>query len=209
MMKPGAAPASGAVVRWAAQYDLLVWFLTLGRERQFREKLLRPALLRAGEAVLDVGCGTGTLALAAKRAVGPAGAVHGIDPSAEMIARARAKAAKAGAGITFETGVAESLPFEEGRFDVVTSTVMLHHLRRATREAAVAEMRRVLKPGGRLLVVDFAGARNGKGPLIHFHRQGHVEPGALERLVTGAGMRIAESGPVGMWRLWYVLGARD
>ena len=142
---PHSSPATTpGVVHWAARYDLLIWLLTLGRERSFREKLLEPARLQPGETVLDVGCGTGTLAIVAKRHVGPTGSVHGIDPSPEMIARARKKSRKARADVRFETGVAEALPFGDERFDVVLSTVMLHHLRRATREQAVREMRRVL-----------------------------------------------------------------
>jgi hypothetical protein len=67
-------------------------------------------------------------------------------------------------------------------------------------------MRRVLKPRGRLLVVDFAGASpNGKGPLVHFHRHGHVEPRALVDLVSGAGLHVVESGGLGMWALHFVL----
>jgi ubiquinone/menaquinone biosynthesis C-methylase UbiE len=196
------------VVRWAARYDLLIWFLTLGRERRFREKLLVPARLRPGESVLDVGCGTGSLAIAAKRQVGASGSVQGIDPSPEMIARARHKAQKAKLDISFSNGSAESLVFSDGQFDVVLSTVMLHHLRKDARGVAVAEMKRVLKPGGRLLVVDFGGARNGKGPLMHFHRHGHVDPKALVELVSASGLKVAEEGPMGMWSLTYVLGER-
>jgi ubiquinone/menaquinone biosynthesis C-methylase UbiE len=205
-MNPSGVNSNRAVVRWAARYDLLIWFLTLGRERRFREKLLVPARLKAGESVLDVGCGTGSLAIAAKRQVGASGPVQGIDPSPEMIARARHKAEKAKLDISFSHGSAESLVFSDGQFDVVLSTVMLHHLRRDARAVAVAEMKRVLKPGGRLLVVDFGGARNGKGPLMHFHRHGHVAPEALAELVSGAGLRVVETGPVGMWSLTYVLG---
>jgi ubiquinone/menaquinone biosynthesis C-methylase UbiE len=207
--KPNAAlDTTGAVVHWAARYDLLVWLLTLGRERSFRERLLEPAHLQPGESVLDVGCGTGTLAIAAKRRVGSAGSVYGIDASPAMIARATKKAKKAGAGVTFESGLAESLPFPDGRFDVVLSTVMLHHLPRTAREQGVREMGRVLKPGGRLLAVDFAGASpKGKGPLVHFHRHGHVQPRALVDLVSGTGLHVVESGALGMWDLHFVLAA--
>ena len=197
---------TGMVVHWAARYDLLVWLLTLGRERAFRERLLEPARLDPGESVLDVGCGTGSLALAAKRRVGPSGSVHGIDASPEMIARARYKARKANAEVVFENAVAEALPFPDARFDVVLSTVMLHHLRRDARQQAVREMKRVLKQGGRLLAVDFAGAsQNGKGPLAHFHRHGHVRPQDLVDLVSDTGLRIVESGPLGIWSLHFVL----
>ena len=197
---------AGLVVHWAARYDLLIWLVTLGRERSFRERLLEPARLQAGESVLDVGCGTGTLAIAAKRRVGSTGSVYGIDASPAMIARAINKAKKAGAEVVFENGLAESLPFPDGRFDVVLSTVMLHHLPLKTRERGVREMRRVLKPGGRLLAIDFAGAsRNGRGPLAHFHRHGHLEPRALVDLVSGTGLHVVESGALGMWDLHFVL----
>lgn len=196
----------GLVVHWAARYDLLIWLLTLGRERRFRERLMEPAHLSAGESVLDVGCGTGTLAIAAKKRVGANGQVHGIDASPEMIARARTKARKARADVVFDTAVAESLPFADGRFDVVLCTVMLHHLPRAVRELGVREMHRVLKPGGRLLAVDFTGASsNGKAPRGHFHRHGHVTPEALVALVSGSGLHVVDTGPVGMWNLQFVL----
>ena len=201
---------TGMVVHWAGRYDLLIWLLTLGRERSFRERLLEPARLQPGESVLDVGCGTGTLAIAAKRRVGASGSVHGVDASPEMIARAKHKAGKAKADVTFDVGVAEALPFPEARFDVVTSTVMLHHLRRTARQQGVSEMKRVLKPGGRLLAVDFTGAsQNGRGPLAHFHRHGHVRPQDLVDLVSDSGLRVVESGPLGMWALHFVLAKRD
>jgi ubiquinone/menaquinone biosynthesis C-methylase UbiE len=204
--RASSAPGTkGLVLHWAGRYDLFVWLMTLGRERRFREKLLEPARLNAGEAVLDVGCGTGSLAIAAKRRVGPTGSVHGLDASPEMIARAQYKARKAGLDVTFANGVAESLPFPDARFDVVLNTVMLHHLGAKARPIAMAEMRRVLRPGGRLLTVDFAGSRNGHGPLMHFHRHGHVDPQALVDLVSGAGLRVTEHGPLGMWKLSYVL----
>jgi len=204
-----AAPTSaGLVVHWAARYDLLIALLTLGRERRFRERLIEPARLEPGESVLDIGCGTGTLAIVAKRRVGPSGVVHGIDASPEMIARAQRKATRAGLDVAFEIAPAQSLPFPDSRFDVVLSTVMLHHLPRTGRVDAVREARRVLKPGGRLLAVDFV-RRSGKGLLAHFHRHGRVDPRDLVALVTEAGLTVVESGPVGRWDLQYVVARRD
>jgi len=196
------------VVRWAKRYDLLIALLTLGREGALRERMLDLGKVAFGESLLDVGCGTGTLAIAAKRRVG-AGSVRGIDASPEMIARARAKASRANVDVAFDVASAEALPFSDRQFDVVTSTVMLHHLRRAAREACVREIRRVLKSGGRLLVVDFGvkGAEH-RGPLAHFHKHGRVKLDDLVSLVADAGLDVVDSGHTGVGSLLFVIGTR-
>src|SRR5258706_14642731 len=142
MPDPNHAPSTrGAVLHWARRYDLMVWLLTLGREPVFRDRVIGLARLRAGEAVLDVGCGTGTLAIAAKRLVGPTGTVRGIDASPEVIARARKKAKKASVEIEFTHAVAEALPFPEAQLDVVLTSMVIHHLPRDMREQCFREMR--------------------------------------------------------------------
>ena len=199
----------GAVLHSAARYDLLLWLAMLGRERAFREKVLRLARLQPGEAVLDVGCGTGTLAIAAKRHVGPTGTVHGIDASPEMLARAETKARKAGVEVVLRNAMAQALPFPDAQFDAVLTTVMLHHLPRKARAQCAAEMRRVLKPGGRVLAVEFGlAAREQKGFLAHFHRHGHVNLSDIIGLLSEAGLNIVESGSVGIRDLQFVL-AKD
>lgn len=194
-------------MHWAAPYDLLIWLVTLGRERRFRQRLLQPAQLKSGESVLDVGCGSGSLAIVAKRHVGAKGSVYGIDASEAMIRRARRRAKKAGADVTFDSALAQSLPFPDARFDVVLSTVMLHHLPRKIREESVREMRRVLKPGGRLLAVEFGGAApHGRGPIAHLHRRGHITPRELVELVSEAGLTVVGKGALGIWDLQFVIG---
>jgi len=202
-----ARPVSiGAVLHSAARYDLLLWLAMLGREAAFRERVLRLARLRPGEAVLDVGCGTGTLAIAAKRHVGPTGTVHGIDASPEMIARAEKKARKADVEVVLRNAMAQALPFPDAQFDVVLTTVMLHHLPRTARAQCAAEMRRVLKPGGRVLAVEFGlAAREQKGFLAHFHRHGHVKLSDIIDLLSEAGLNCVESGAVGIRDLQFVL----
>jgi ubiquinone/menaquinone biosynthesis C-methylase UbiE len=204
---PDAAPPTlGRVLHWAAGYDLLVWLLTHRSDRVFREQLIGLAHLAAGESVLDIGCGTGTLAIVAKGQVGAAGKVFGIDASPAMIARANSKAGKAGIDVTFKTAVAEALPFPEAQFDVVVSTLMLHHLPRKVRQQCAREIRRVLKPEGRVLVVDFAHASK-SGFLAHFHRHGHVDPPDVVAVLEEAELRCVESGPVGISSLHFVLAA--
>ena len=202
----GTAPVPpGLVLHAAARYDLLVWLLTLGRERIFRDKILDLARLEPGDVVLDVGCGTGSLAIRAKRWVGPAGAVFGIDPSPEMLARAGKKARKAGIEISLSQAPAQALPFPDGQFDAVLTTLVLHHLPRRAREQCSREMARVLKPGGRLLAVDFATpAKEQRRLLGHLHRHGHVKPAEIVALLEGAGLDVIERGPVGYRGLQFV-----
>src|SRR5262245_8787652 len=197
---------TGRVLHWAARYDWLVWLFTHGQDRAFREKLAGLAHLASGESVLDVGCGTGSLVIAAKRRVG-AGTVAGIDASPDMVARARSKATRAGLDVRFENAVAEALPFADATFDVVLSTLMLHHLPRAARQQCVREIRRVVKPLGRVLIVDFGQPQDSKGFLAHFHRHGHVDPREISSMIEDAGLRSNESGPVGISSLQYVLAA--
>jgi ubiquinone/menaquinone biosynthesis C-methylase UbiE len=196
----------GLVMHAAALYDVVVWLLTLGREPAFREKLLQFARLQPGETVLDVGCGTGSLAIAAKRQVGAIGRVYGIDASPEMIARAAKKARKIGVEIAFKNSPAQKLPFPNAQFDAVLSTMMLHHLPRKGREDCAREISRVLKPGGRVLAVDFGvpGREHG-GFLAHFHRHGHVALTDMVGFFSDAGLKIVESGPVEWRNLQFVL----
>ena len=194
----------GVVLHWAARYDLLAWLLTHGRERQLREAILRLATLKTGDDVLDIGCGTGTLAIAATRHVGPTGAVTGVDASPAMIARATRKARKAQARATFEVAVVENLPFPDRRFDVVFSTLMLHHLPRKTREQCAREIKRVLKVDGRVVAVDFGRAKR-RGLLAHFHRHGHLEVTDIVNLFVAAGLRPTRTGPLAMNDLNFVV----
>lgn len=198
---------SGIVLHSPVLYDFTVWLAFLGKERGFRDKVLQLARLRKGESVLDVGCGTGTLAIAAKLIAGPDAAVYGVDASPEMLIKARQKARKAGAQVVFRSGLAEALPFSDAQFNVVLSTVMLHHLPQKARLQFVTEIRRVLKPAGRVLIVDFEGFSDQKRTLLsHFHRpHGHVRAQDIVGLLDGAGLKTIESGPVGIRDLQFVL----
>jgi ubiquinone/menaquinone biosynthesis C-methylase UbiE len=148
------AQTEGRLIRWATHYDLAVNITTLGQARRLRKITVNQALVNPGDSVLDVGCGTGEVTLLAKSRA-KAGSVYGIDPAPEMIAVARKKAARKRLKIDFRVGVIEALPFSDSSMDVVTSSLMMHHLPENLKVRGLAEIYRILKPGGRLLIADF------------------------------------------------------
>jgi demethylmenaquinone methyltransferase/2-methoxy-6-polyprenyl-1,4-benzoquinol methylase/phosphoethanolamine N-methyltransferase len=163
---------SGRVLHGARWYDLFGRVISFGRDKAIREKLIELAAPVPGEKMLDVGCGTGALALALKSSVGT-GEVHGIDASPEMIEVAREKAAKMGSGIDFQVALIEAIPFPDATFDLAISSLVLHHLPDDLKRTGLDEIRRVLKPGGRFMAMDYAAHSHsplGPGrPLGHLH----------------------------------------
>ncbi len=153
----------GLTIDWARLYDLLTRALLMRRQGKYVKSILALAQIQPGESVLDVGCGTGTLAIAARLNAPEDSVIHGLDASPAMIERARQKAAQADANVDFQPGLAEALPFADATFDLVMSSMVMHHLPGDLKARAFAEMYRVLKPGGRLLVVDFEPPAN---PLV-------------------------------------------
>lgn len=194
-----AAETRGMLINWAARYDLLVSLLTLGQERRFRQMTVDLARLQPGESALEVGCGTGSLAMAAKQRVGAQGRVCGIDPSAQMIARAKHKAARRGLTVEYQVGVIERLLFADHTFDVVLSSLMMHHLPDDLKRQGLEEIRRVLKPGGRLLVLD---ATHPSGP---WQSDLHAQPA----LMRAAGFAHVESGKTRIPALGFALARLD
>lgn len=197
---------AGLVIHDASRYDFIVWLFTLGNERRLRERMLGPARLKPGESVIDLGCGTGSLAMLAKERVGAHGSVMGVDASEAMIARARRKAAHTGADISFGIGVAQAIPVADDAADVVLSTLMLHHVPRRSRGQMLREIKRALKPDGRVLIVDFARRqRDVKTFWDKLHRHGSTKPEELTELLQHEGFAILDAGPVGYRDLYFVL----
>jgi ubiquinone/menaquinone biosynthesis C-methylase UbiE len=114
------------------------------------------AQVKPGDSVLEIGCGTGTLTIAAKCQAGPSGKVFGIDVIPGMIEISQRKATQANEDITFQLGSIDDIPFSENQFDIVMCSFMIFHMSERVRQKGIAEIYRVLKPQGRLLVLDLA-----------------------------------------------------
>jgi ubiquinone/menaquinone biosynthesis C-methylase UbiE len=174
--KASAKETKGLVLNGGWRYDLTGWFHDTfsfrGKFRELRQRTATLARMQPGEQVLDVGCGTGTLAMEVARRVGRAGRVAGVDPGTEQIARARRSAARRNLPIDFQIGVIERLAFPDQTFDVVLSTLMMHHLPASLKRQGLAEIARVLKPGGRLVIADFKRKQERTGQAARFHAGG-------------------------------------
>jgi ubiquinone/menaquinone biosynthesis C-methylase UbiE len=195
----------GNVIHWAGPYDAVTNHLLQPSQKSIGVL----SQIKVGDRVLDVGCGSGRLTLAAQGWVGENGEAFGIDPSPEMIEVARQNAKRAGSKAKFERGLAESLPFPDGSFDVVLNRLMLHHLPEDLKQRGLAEMRRVLKPGGICLVVDFEPPKSGLLRLIvenHMTPMAHVDVRNYVPLLAAAGFSEIVTGPTGSKLLSYVRG---
>ncbi len=162
-------PGSGAMFdRIAGRYDLLNRIISLGLDQRWRRRAAVAAAI-AGDRVLDLATGTGDLALEIARRR-PTAAVVGLDPSQRMLAEAETKAATAGlAGrVSLESGRAEALPFDDDAFDAATIAWGIRNV--ADRAAALREMARVVRPGGRVVVLEGSEPRSGlMAPLARFY----------------------------------------
>jgi ubiquinone/menaquinone biosynthesis C-methylase UbiE len=146
---------TGATIHKASQYDIHSSLMGLGVNHSNSRMIIEMAMIKQGDKVLDVGCGSGSLTLTAKSYVGESGHVYGIDAAPEMIEVARNKAEHRGLEAFFEVGLIEKLPYSEAKFDVVISRLVMHHLPEVLKQKAFTEIYRVLKPGGRFFITDF------------------------------------------------------
>jgi ubiquinone/menaquinone biosynthesis C-methylase UbiE len=195
---------SGGHIAHPRRYEIAAAIGFMGRRRRVFDDLVALSGARLGDRVLDVGCGTGYLSRRAAHAVGPTGRVVGVDPSEPVIAYARSVSP---AHCDFHVAGGEAVPEPGGSFDVVVSSLAIHHIPPPVRPTVMREMRRVLRPGGRLLVADFRPPRNRVVRqvvgLLGGHAMQHNPVEELTGLVADAGFEITGSGDRSHW-LHYV-----
>ena len=166
--------------RLATVYDWIVPLagLVMGGARQVREDAVARLAPAPGHRVLDLGCGTGAVARLIAARLGPNGTVIGVDGSPAMLKVAGRRCSDP--RIHFRHANARELPLEDQSVDCAVATLVLHELDDDTRPVAVAEVYRVLRPGGRFLVVDFASPESGLVARLRYHLLMHGSP-AVER----------------------------
>jgi ubiquinone/menaquinone biosynthesis C-methylase UbiE len=208
LFHPSSKPTGhGITIGTPRLYELSAPVFFFGTRRRSYRSLMAAAGVKAGDRVLDVGCGPGYFVRMLAEAVGPTGSAVGIDAAPEMIDYARRKARRL-PNCRFESGSAEALPFPDCSFDVVLSSLMLHHLPDELRLQATAEMKRVLRPGGTVLLADFTIPERGAWHVVAAitgHATGQMirRVSPLEPLVSAPGFSEPVSGEAPPW-LHYV-----
>jgi ubiquinone/menaquinone biosynthesis C-methylase UbiE len=165
--------------------------------RPIHQEMITLAGLRAGHRVLDVGCGTGNLLRSTGKRYRTVELV-GLDPDPNALARAARKTRRAGLALQLDRGFAQELPYPDGSFDRVFSSLMLHHLDSGSKDALLAEVRRVLRPDGILVLAD-ATLEHGHGRRGKMQEQLRDNVGdAVSRRITAAGFTVEPTRTMGL-----------
>ena len=154
---------------WVRHYDKIVGLITMGRTEKMHQGTIALANLQPGDAVLDVGCGTGKLVLKAEKVVGHAGTAVGLDVEPAMVAQAKNNAAKTHSHATFGVASIDNIPYPDNSFDVVVSSLVYHHLSPQQKQDGFQEVMRVLKSNGRFLVADLNSSRRSVATSLPGH----------------------------------------
>lgn len=144
------------------------WAALFGMGPGFYRRGLGDLTLESGARALDLGCGPGALSLALAERAAPDASIVGLDLSEDQLACARSQADNAPCPVEFRRGSMDELPYPDGHFDLVMTSMALHETPPAVRRATVAEAARVLRPGGRFLLVDWSRPRLGLWGVVWF-----------------------------------------
>lgn len=175
-------------------YDpILCWLM---REELIKRRLIQEASIRPGQRVLDLGCGTGTLAIMVKQAI-PEAEVTGLDGDPKVLEIARLKAAKAGVDLNLDHGMAYQLPYPDGSFDRVLSSFVFHHLESDDKRQTMREVYRVLRPEGEFYLLDLGKPHTVYGRVLSLwdvllERAGDNVKGLLPVMMRAAGFELVE-----------------
>ncbi|MCT7376632.1 class I SAM-dependent methyltransferase [Chelativorans salis] len=202
-------PGANRGINFPRLYDLLILLMTRGRDPAYRADLLDLAEVVPGQHVLDVGCGTGTQAIATYPHVQPGGSVTGVDISAKMLAVARRKARRAALDIAFHHADAACLPFDDEQFDTVTITTVIHMVPPSRRRLCLSEAWRVLRRSGRLLLIDYAGDPGERKGLVSKHGpHGRFDLYDLRGPLSEVGFEEITGGPIKWLELHFLRGTK-
>ncbi|MEU4225621.1 class I SAM-dependent methyltransferase [Nonomuraea sp. NPDC026600] len=195
---------AGGIIDRPRAYEVFGSIAFLGGRRAAFTRVAAAARPRAGDRVLDVGCGTGYLSRILAPVVMPGGHVTGLDPSTAMIEYATRHAP---ANCAYVVGEGQDMPFPDGSFDLVISSLAVHHIPAGARPEALRQMFRVLRPGGRLLIAEFRPPANRlarhlvgalSGPAMR-----HDPRDLLGTMIPDAGFEVEAEGDL-PYLLYYV-----
>jgi ubiquinone/menaquinone biosynthesis C-methylase UbiE len=172
-------------------YDFIQKYIV--RDVRYKTRLIEQANIQPGQHILDLGCGTGTLAIMVKQRQ-PGAEVTGLDADRDMLKVAKYKSTQLTAPVKFDVGFTNKLPYPDASFDRVLSSIMIHHLKTPDKETTAREVYRVLKPGGQLHIIDFGKPVTwyGKilGPFLHgFEEANDNIDGRLPEIFGAPGLK--------------------